>query len=107
MGPSKAAGSALTCWQSRRRRRQVGTRDGICGGDGRGGVSESTARLVKHIVMLAMPMIKAGESVGADSFTAGDTIEVVEPRTATTRPLPRGLCRGSTQPYVWRHAETP
>jgi hypothetical protein len=70
-------------------------------------LSVPTARLVELIVMLAVPMIKAVESVEADIFTAGDTIEAFEPRTATTRPSPRGLCRGSTQQYAWRHAETP
>ena len=69
-------------------------------------LSESIARLVEHIVMLAVPMINAVESVEADSFTTGDAIETLEPGTATTRPLPRGLCRGSTQSHAWRHAET-
>jgi hypothetical protein len=69
-------------------------------------LSESTARLVEHIVMLAVPIIKAVEYVEADSFTPDDSIEAFEPRIATTRPSPRGLCRGSTQLYAWQHAET-
>ena len=70
-------------------------------------LSESTARLVEHIVLLAVPTIKAVKSVGADSFTAGGTVETFEPGTARRRPSRRGLCRGSTQSCEWRHAETP
>jgi hypothetical protein len=58
-------------------------------------------------VLLAVPMIKAVESVEADSLTADDTIEAFEPRTATTTPSPRGRCRGPTQSSAWPHAETP
>ena len=45
-------------------------------------LSESTAPLVEHIMMLAVPHDQGSDSVEADSFTAGDAIEVFEPRTA-------------------------
>ena len=53
-----------------------------------------------------VPFIGAVESVNANGFTACDSIEAFESSTATTRPSPRGLFRGSTQSYAWLHAAT-